>query len=75
MDVYQTLKSKTGIEIEHPLVEELHESLVIRGDFDKAEKTILEANRKSIFQSFVNGALYTPDWQKLNAYNDGKEKL
>lgn len=74
MDVYQTLKSKTGIEIEHPLVGKLHESLVIQGDFDQAEKIIIDANEKNIFHSFVKNAMYSPDWQKLNASNDGKEK-
>lgn len=72
MDVYETLKAKTGIEIEHPMVGELHKSLVINGDFDQAEKIILDAEKKQFFHSFVKDSSYKPDWKKLNASNDGK---
>ncbi|KAG2204661.1 hypothetical protein INT47_011956 [Mucor saturninus] len=70
MDVYETLKSKTGIEIEHPMVEKLHKSLVINGDFDQAEQVILDADKKAIFHPFVKESSFKPDWKKLDAFSD-----
>lgn len=72
MDVYQTLKNKTGIEIEHPSIAQLHQSLVVEGDFDRAEQIIKDANSNNSFSSFVINALYTPTWRKIDASNDGK---
>ncbi|GAA5813656.1 hypothetical protein MFLAVUS_007141 [Mucor flavus] len=70
MDVYQTLKNKTGIEIEHASIADLHQSLVIDGNFEQAEKIITDADSNNVFNSFAENALYTPSWQKIDASND-----
>ncbi|CEP10390.1 hypothetical protein [Parasitella parasitica] len=44
MDVYSTLQKSTNIDLEHPLVERLHQSVVVDGDFEAAEKIILDAD-------------------------------
>lgn len=73
MDVYQTLKNKTGIELEDPLVAKLHQSLVVDGNFEEAETVIAKANDRNIFKSYVQEAKYTPLWKRLYASNDGKK--
>ncbi|GAA5806192.1 hypothetical protein HPULCUR_011722 [Helicostylum pulchrum] len=70
MDVYQTLKNKTGIEIEHASIADLHQSLVIDGNFEQAEKIIADADSNNVFTSFAENAMYTPTWQKIDASND-----
>lgn len=72
MDLYETLKNKTGIELEDPLIGYLHQSLVVDGDFEGAENLIVKANEREIFRSFVQEAKYTPTWQRIYASNDGK---
>lgn len=72
MDVYETLKKKTGIELEDPLIGNLHQSLVVDGDFEEAENLIAKANDRNVFKSFVQEAKYTPTWQRIYASNDGK---
>lgn len=75
MDVYSNLQKTTSIELEHPLIEKLHQSTVVNGDFEAAEKIILDADEKSIFKPYVENAKYLPTWQKLSAFNDGKRYL
>lgn len=70
MDVYETLKKKTGIELEDPLIGNLHQSLVVDGDFEEAENLIAKANDRNVFKSFVQEAKYTPTWQRIYASND-----
>ncbi|EPB83057.1 hypothetical protein HMPREF1544_10194 [Mucor circinelloides 1006PhL] len=70
MDVYATLQKSSNIELEHPLIERLHQSVVVDGDFEAAGKIVLEADEKNIFRSYVENARYLPTWQKLFASND-----
>jgi len=72
MDVYATLQKSSSIELEHPLIEKLHQSVVVDGDFEAAENIIVDADEKHIFRSYVENAKYLPTWQKLFASNDGK---
>lgn len=72
MDVYATLQKSSKIELEDPLIEQLHQSVVVDGDFEAAEKMIVNADEKNIFRSYVENAKYLPTWQKLFASNDGK---
>ncbi|KAI8641733.1 Muskelin N-terminus-domain-containing protein, partial [Parasitella parasitica] len=70
MDVYSALQKSSSVDLEHPLVERLHQSVVVNGDFEAAEKIILDADGKGIFTSYVENAKYLPTWQKLFASND-----
>ncbi|GAN02525.1 muskelin [Mucor ambiguus] len=70
MDVYATLQKSSSIELEDPLVEQLHQSVVVDGDFEAAERMIRDADEKNIFRSYVENARYLPTWQKLFASND-----
>ncbi|KAF1802153.1 Muskelin N-terminus-domain-containing protein [Mucor lusitanicus] len=70
MDVYATLQKSSKIELEDPLIEQLHQSVVVDGDFEAAEKMIVNADEKNIFRSYVENAKYLPTWQKLFASND-----
>ncbi|KAI8967128.1 Muskelin N-terminus-domain-containing protein [Mycotypha africana] len=71
MSLYDMLQQSTKVQLEHPLVHQLHKSIVIEGDFDKAEHLILEADKEmNIFKSYVEQAKYKAHWQWMNATND-----
>jgi hypothetical protein len=73
MDVYATLKKKTSVQLEHPILTRLHQTLVLDGDFDAAESIIEEAdNQHGVFQPYVQDARYLSTWQRIDATNDGK---
>ncbi|CEG84146.1 hypothetical protein RMATCC62417_17991 [Rhizopus microsporus] len=69
MDLYHLLKEKTGVEFEHPLISNLHQALVIDGDFDEAERIIDNAEASSIFDHYVQTAKYSLLWQEIYASN------
>jgi hypothetical protein len=71
MDIYQQLKAKTGIELEHPIIGKLHQALVTEGNFEQAEEIILNADQnRNLFQQFVQEAKYSPNWHRIYASND-----
>lgn len=72
MDLYHLLKEKTGVEFEHPLISNLHQALVIDGNFDEAERIIHNAEASSIFDHYVQTAKYSLLWQEIYASNSGK---
>ena len=59
------------MELEDPLITNLHQALVLDGDFEEAEKVIVKADERKIFQTIAAEAKYTPSWQRLFASNDG----
>lgn len=74
MDIYDLLRQKSNIELEHPLIGKLHQAVVLQGDFEAAEQIILNADSQQIFKPYVQEAKYLASWQKINASNDGKDR-
>ncbi|RCH82565.1 Muskelin 1, intracellular mediator containing kelch motif [Rhizopus stolonifer] len=70
LDVYSVLQQKVKLDLEHPLVSELHDTLVSKGDFKSAEEIIIKADKQHVFQSYVKEAKYLPTWQSITAFND-----
>ncbi|KAI8976566.1 Muskelin N-terminus-domain-containing protein [Pilobolus umbonatus] len=70
MDVYYVLQNKTDIQLEHPLIADLHQSLVVDGDFAKAEDIVLSANKQNMFLPYLNQAVYTPNWHRIKTDED-----
>lgn len=71
MDIYNLLQEKSNIELEHPLIGQLHKAVVMEGDFEAAEQIVLNAESQGIFKCYVEEAKYLPTWYKINASNDG----
>ncbi|KAI8368114.1 Muskelin N-terminus-domain-containing protein [Radiomyces spectabilis] len=69
MDVFHVLKNRTGIQLEHPLLTELHDTL-IHGDFDTSEKLLHQAYEHDIFLPYANEAQYTAIWKKISPVNE-----
>ncbi|KAI8326736.1 Muskelin N-terminus-domain-containing protein, partial [Choanephora cucurbitarum] len=42
MDVYSLLQKKVNMDLEHPLISNLHDAIVIQGDFKQAETILLK---------------------------------
>ncbi|KAG1459111.1 hypothetical protein G6F56_006236 [Rhizopus delemar] len=70
MDIYYALQKKTQVEFEHPIISSLHQTLVVDGDFDKAEQMIRNADSSGVFQPYVQTSRYSPEWQRICALND-----
>ncbi|KAG4303590.1 hypothetical protein PCK1_000108 [Pneumocystis canis] len=59
---FKLLSSLFSIELEHPFLNRLYETLVIDGDFIKAELLIDEAESINAFDEHISKENYTPLW-------------
>ncbi|KAI8047936.1 Muskelin N-terminus-domain-containing protein [Thamnidium elegans] len=65
MDVFHILKTKTGVELEHPLLSDLHNHLVIDANFGAAEQVLNQAHKREIYKPYSESSPYTPFWKKI----------
>jgi len=62
---YQTILSRANIQLEHPLVTQFHESLVLQGDWSKAEKLLDLISSAGLFDSHLNSCQPHSVWTRL----------
>lgn len=68
------IKNRTGVELEHPFLSDLHKYLVLESDFDAAEHVLEEAHGCNIFNEYINNAEYKPTWKRIWSTTEGKER-
>jgi hypothetical protein len=73
MDVFHILKNRTGVELEHPLISDLHRHLVINADFTAAEKVLQTAYQRNVYKPYLDSVKYTPIWRQIQASNEDGE--
>ncbi|KAI8047413.1 Muskelin N-terminus-domain-containing protein [Gilbertella persicaria] len=66
MDTFYFIKDKTGVELEHPLLSQLHQYLVVETDFEAAERVLQLAHHEcEIYRTYSDNATYKPIWRQL----------
>jgi hypothetical protein len=50
---FESLEKRTRIQLEHPLLTELHTTLVRRGDYPATEKLILSSLQQGFFTAYM----------------------
>ncbi|KAI8876176.1 muskelin [Backusella circina FSU 941] len=70
MDVFYVLKNRTGAELEHPLLSDLHRYLVVQGDFGVAENILDQLYQSDMYKPFSDNATYKPIWKQILATNE-----
>lgn len=63
---YQTILSRANIQLEHPLVTQLHESLVLQGNWSKAENLLDSISSANLFDSYLNSCQPHSVWTRLH---------
>ncbi|KAJ3288309.1 Muskelin 1, intracellular mediator containing kelch motif [Rhizoclosmatium sp. JEL0117] len=71
LDAFEALQTRTNLQLEDPLLTELHASLVINGDFTAAENILQQAFSRNLFTEYVHESSYKPEWRRIK--NDGGE--
>ncbi|KAG0188949.1 Muskelin 1, intracellular mediator containing kelch motif [Apophysomyces sp. BC1034] len=71
-DVFHLLKRQSSVQLEHPLLTQLHQSLVVDGDFLMAENIIREASSCHLFKPYADNAEYSTVWRRINATTAGR---
>lgn len=73
MDIFYLIKHRTNVELEHPFLTNLHESLVMKGDYAQAEILIQHAYKEHMFDTYSQRVSYTPVWKRIYPTTKGKE--
>lgn len=60
---FKALQDQTHVQLEHPLISELHQCLVINGDFEKAEKFISDCIEEGLMDDYLNRQDYKHAWR------------
>ncbi|TPX48357.1 hypothetical protein SeMB42_g03037 [Synchytrium endobioticum] len=74
LDTFSSLQQRAHIQLEDPLLSELHKSLVSNGDFAHTEKLLIQAADRNLFQDHIASCEYKPFWRKILPADDGCEE-
>ncbi|KAF9571608.1 hypothetical protein EC968_000347 [Mortierella alpina] len=64
-DAFKALQERTQIQLEDPLLTKLHQELVLRGNFKRAEELMMEAAERGLFDEYIRAYDYKPIWKRL----------
>ncbi|KAK7101686.1 muskelin-like [Littorina saxatilis] len=73
MEAFQELSKKTKVSLEHPLLTELHDSLVLRGEYEKCEDVVRRACQEGLFDQYISQQDYKPIWTPIQPVSNNKE--
>lgn len=73
LEVFECLQKKTRIDLEHPLLTKLHNTLVIKGDYLGTEQLIMDSSEQGFFSTYMNRQQPKPVWTALILPEDGVE--
>ncbi|XP_055379380.1 muskelin isoform X2 [Condylostylus longicornis] len=62
-NAFKALQEQTNVRLEHPIITELHECLVINGDFQKAEQFIEHCVNDGLMDSYMAKQDYKHSWK------------
>ncbi|KAF9427905.1 Muskelin 1, intracellular mediator containing kelch motif [Entomortierella beljakovae] len=68
-DAFKALQERTNIHLEDTLLTKLHNELVVRGNFKRAEELITEAAERGLLNDYINTYDYKPIWKRLGPTN------
>lgn len=71
-EAYEELQKKTKIELEHPILTELHTKLVKHGDYPGCEDLMTKACDEGLFENYISEQDYRPKWTPLEPVSQGK---
>ena len=73
LDVFKSLQDRTNIQLEDPLLTNLHQELVVNGSFKRAEEMMIEAADRGLFDTYIQSFHYKPLWRRLrsNSHRQG----
>ena len=66
LEAFESLQKKTKVQLEHPLMSQLHEMLVLKGDFLSAEKFLEQCSESQMFHNFISQQDYKAVWTQLS---------
>ncbi|EJD02721.1 uncharacterized protein FOMMEDRAFT_156054 [Fomitiporia mediterranea MF3/22] len=65
ISIFRQLQTRSGVRLEHPLVSDLYEILVLRGDWVAAEAHLNELSSAGLFSEFIHTCTPRARWRRL----------
>ena len=62
---YESIISRSGIQLEHPLITQLHESIVLRGDWQRAEQLVSIISKTDLFDCYLHASQPHAVWKRI----------
>ncbi|KAK0210441.1 Muskelin N-terminus-domain-containing protein, partial [Desarmillaria ectypa] len=66
---YATILERAGLRVEHPLVSDLYDAIVLRGKWDDAERLLIQISDAGLFTEYLQSCQPHAVWQKLHGTN------
>ncbi|TFK67379.1 galactose oxidase [Pluteus cervinus] len=63
---FQMITIRSGFQLEHPLLSQLHESIVLRGDWEDAERLLNSMSRACLFDEYIQSCQPHAAWKRLH---------
>ena len=67
LDLFQTVQNETSIQLEHPILTQFHQELVLNGNFDKAEEILTTSFQNEYFAEYLSTLKYKPVWKEITS--------
>lgn len=62
---YNIILSRSGTQLEHPLITELYNNIVLRGDWIESEKLLGNISTAGLFDQFLKSSRPVASWQEI----------
>ncbi|XP_048579219.1 muskelin isoform X2 [Nematostella vectensis] len=66
-EAFESLQKKTRISLEHHMLTELHQSLVLNSDFEECERLMEQAAEDGLFTEYISRQILKPEWTAILA--------
>lgn len=63
---FESLQEQTNVQLEHPIIQELHRTLVVEGDFTKTETQLERLIHRGLMDNYLTQQPYSVNWKSLN---------
>lgn len=63
---YRSILNRSNLQVEHPLITQLHENIVLQGNWSRAEELLLSASQEGLFDAYLRSCQPHAIWTRLH---------
>ncbi|KAI9560300.1 hypothetical protein GHT06_014315 [Daphnia sinensis] len=65
LEAFECLQKRTKVQLEDPLLSELHWAMVVKGDYEATEQLLHRAVDNGLFGPYIHSQDYVPEWSRI----------
>lgn len=62
---FEALQHQTNVQLEHPMMQDLYQTLVIDGDFKRTEALMEKLVNEGVVDEYIQNVPYTVEWKQI----------